>query len=140
MTALQTLAVGYDDSPDARGALRWALLLAKQVDANVMVIHASGLLEHGSEDEVTQTLTATVRRLAQEVGIDSNQVRLKISPGDPCSVLDRATQSPIDADLLVVGTRGQGARSGYLLGSTSLELAEQAAVPLVIVPCHQGEP
>jgi nucleotide-binding universal stress UspA family protein len=139
MTSIRTLAVGYDDSPDARAALHWALMLAKQADANVLVIHASGLLEHGSEDEVTQTLTATARRLAEEVGIDSNRVRLKISPGDPCSVLDRATRSPIGADLLVVGTRGEGARSGYLLGSTSLELAEHAAVPLVIVPCHQGE-
>lgn len=139
MTSFQTLAVGYDDSPDARAALRWALTLAKKVDANVVVIHATGLLEHAHVEEVTQILTASVRRLANEVGIDSKRVRLNISPGDPCSVLDRATQSPIGADLLVVGTRGEGVRSGYLLGSTSLELAEHAAVPLVIVPCHQEE-
>ncbi|HVA06494.1 MAG TPA: universal stress protein [Acidimicrobiales bacterium] len=139
MTSFQTLAVGYDDSPDARAALRWALRLAKEVDAEVMVVHATGLLEHAREEGVAQSLTATVRRLAHEVGIDPERVRLNISPGDPCSVLHRATQSPIDADMLVVGTRGEGARSGYLLGSTSLELAEHATVPLVIVPWHQEE-
>jgi len=140
MTSFQTIAVGCDDSPDARAALRWALNLANQVDAKVMVIHAGGLLEHARQERVTQNLTATVRRLANEVGIDSERVQLNISPGDPCSVLDRAAQSPIDADMLVVGTRGEGVRSGYLLGSTSLELAEHASVPLVIVPCPQGEP
>jgi nucleotide-binding universal stress UspA family protein len=33
-----------------------------------------------------------------------------------------------------VGTRGQGAHAGLLLGSTSLELAEHSTIPLVIVP------
>lgn len=139
MTSFPTIVVGYDDSPDARTALRWALTWANQVDANVMVIHASGLLEHAREKEMTKNLTATVRKLADEVGIAPERVRLNISPGDPCSVLDRATHPPVGADMLVVGTRGEGARSGYLLGSTSLELAEHAAVPLVIVPYHEGE-
>jgi nucleotide-binding universal stress UspA family protein len=39
---------------------------------------------------------------------------------------------------LVVGSRGQGAHAGHLLGSTSHELAEHARVPLVIVPTPEG--
>ena len=41
---------------------------------------------------------------------------------------------PERAVLLVVGSRGSGAHAGTLLGSTSLELAEHAPVPVTIVP------
>jgi nucleotide-binding universal stress UspA family protein len=54
--------------------------------------------------------------------------------GDPCSVLLRMAEPPEAADMLVVGSRGAGAHRGMLLGSTSLELAEHALVPLTIVP------
>jgi nucleotide-binding universal stress UspA family protein len=49
-------------------------------------------------------------------------------------VLLRAKDEPIEADLLVVGSRGQGVHAGLLLGSTSLQLAERATIPFVIVP------
>ena len=54
-------------------------------------------------------------------------------------MLSRAVGDPINADLLVVGSRGAGAHTGLLLGSTSLELAEHALVPLVIVPGHNQQ-
>jgi nucleotide-binding universal stress UspA family protein len=38
-----------------------------------------------------------------------------------------------DADLLVVGPRGQGGVAGLLLGSTAVALAQQAPCPLVVV-------
>jgi len=37
-----------------------------------------------------------------------------------------------------VGSRGASAHPGTLLGSTSLELAEHAPVPLTIVPAGPG--
>jgi len=52
-------------------------------------------------------------------------------------VMLRAIDDPVHADLLVVGSRGQGAHAGLLLGSTSLQLAERAHVPLVIVPMER---
>ena len=36
--------------------------------------------------------------------------------------------------MLVVGSRGSGAHAGTLIGSTSLELAEHARVPVTIAP------
>jgi nucleotide-binding universal stress UspA family protein len=54
------------------------------------------------------------------------------------SVLLRlATDEP--ADLVVVGTRGEGARTGALLGSTSLALAERCPCPLVIASTALGD-
>ena len=139
MSPFQTFAVGFDGSPDATAALRWALGLAKAVDAKVVVVHAVGLLEDLHGDTSSGDLGDSVRMLTIEAGIDPADVRLDMSQGDPCSVLSRAAGAPINADLVVVGSRGAGAHSGMLLGSTSLELAEHAMVPLVIVPGHKPQ-
>jgi nucleotide-binding universal stress UspA family protein len=41
--------------------------------------------------------------------------------------------------MLVVGSRGEGKRDGFLLGSTSLEVAEHATIPVVVVPFNYVE-
>jgi nucleotide-binding universal stress UspA family protein len=80
--------------------------------------------------------------MAKEIGIDEIRLRWFVDDGDACSVLLRAGAPPLDADLLVVGSRGYGKRDGLLLGSTSLEVAEHASTPVVIVPsrhaAHEG--
>jgi nucleotide-binding universal stress UspA family protein len=132
MAALSTIAVGYDGSPNADQALRWAAEVACLVNAQLVVVHAVGLLE-GAELSQHPDETAA-RRIAESVGVAPERTPWLVLDGDPCSVLLRATSSPIAADLVVVGTRGAGKHSGTLLGSTSLELAETAEMPLAIVP------
>ncbi|MGD0085018.1 MAG: universal stress protein [Acidimicrobiales bacterium] len=138
MTVLQTIAVGFDGSPDAQVAARWAFQLAGQVGVDVVVVHAVGLLEHVAGTGNAAELEDMARDLAAEAGLEPARVRWHLADGDPCSVLARAAQSPISADLLVVGSRGHGARAGLLLGSTSHELAEHSSVPLVIVPAGRA--
>jgi nucleotide-binding universal stress UspA family protein len=104
------------------------------VDAEVAVVHAVGMLEHAGHPGDTGAIEQAVQRLVTDAGFDPGRVRWCPADGDPCSVLLRATAAPLAADLLVVGSRWQGARAGLLLGSTSHELAEHATVPLVIVP------
>jgi nucleotide-binding universal stress UspA family protein len=138
MTPLQTIAVGFDGSADAEAAVRWTLKLADQLGANVVFIHAAGLLEHIDEPQAVLDLEETVWVLTSEAGLDPARARWHVSDGDPCSVLLRAADAPISADLLVVGSRGQGARVGLPLGSTSHELAEHSSIPLVIVPSRKA--
>ena len=143
MTAIRTIGVGYDGSPGAEAAVRWALGLAEQVGGDVVVVHAVGMLEHLSATDQPQhggALEADVRRIAAEVGVPEGSVRVLLLDGDPCSVLTRAAAPPIGADLLVVGSRGRGAHAGRLLGSTSHEVAEHSPVPVVIVPTERPAP
>jgi nucleotide-binding universal stress UspA family protein len=133
MAPIETVAVGFDGSPDSQAAVRWALRLTIQLDASLVFVHAAGLLEHIDEPEVVAELEETVWVLASESGLDPARGLWLVSDGDPCSVLLRAADPPISADLVVVGSRGKGAHAG-LLGSTSHELAEHAPVPVVIVP------
>jgi nucleotide-binding universal stress UspA family protein len=140
MAMIQTIAVGFDGSPDAESAVRWAIDLAKQIDGEVVVVHAIGLLEHSAQPGMVAELEETVRDLSRERGIEPARVHWHPVDGDPCSALIRSASAPIAADLVVVGSRGQGAHSGLLLGSTSLELAEHTAIPLVIVPMAGTDP
>lgn len=134
MTPIQTIAVGFDGSPDAEAAARCALELAKQLGAHLVFVHAAGLREHLDEPQAVLDLEETVWVLASEAGFDPGRARWHVDDGDPCSVLLRAGDPPISADLIVVGSRGQGNRVGLLLGSTSHELAEHTTIPIVIVP------
>ena len=132
MTPLQTIAVGFDGSPDAEAAVRWAFELARQVDARVFVVHAVGLLEHATNRKVAAELEKTVRGLTRETGLDPARVRWHRSDGDLCSFEQRLLPLPPTCWWLVRVDRG--VHAGLLLGSTSHELVEHAAVPLVIVP------
>jgi nucleotide-binding universal stress UspA family protein len=134
VSTAQTIAVGFDGSVASESALRWALHFAVDNENSVLLVHAVGLLEHLGQRDVSVEFEETVNRLCLEAGIDRSRVRWHVSDGDACSVLLRVTASPTFATLLVVGTRGQGAHGGHLLGSTSLQLAERSTVPLVIVP------
>jgi nucleotide-binding universal stress UspA family protein len=134
MSSFRTISVGFDGSPDAGAAVRWAFELAMKVGAEVVVLHAVGLLEHATHPQRTAELEHAVGEIACELGIEKSRTRWHIADGDPCSVLLRSIDVPIDADLLVVGSRGRGVHANLLLGSTSHELAEHATVPVVTVP------
>lgn len=129
----RVIAVGYDGSPDAAAALRWAASVAARTGAELRVVHAVGLLEHaGMADRPGKDAALA---LAAESGLDQAQVHWQRVDGEPASVLVR--QADHGAELLVVGTRGFWGHPG-VLGSTSLELAERAPVPVVIVPRGDG--
>lgn len=134
MKTLETIAVGFDDSPDSRAAARWAMSLASRVDATVVIVHAVGLMDRFEGRDSAPDIEESLQRLCDDCDFDRARVRVHVSNGDACSVLLRAADDPISADLLIVGSRGQGKHPGLLLGSTSLELAEHATVPVVIVP------
>jgi len=46
MTSPLKIAVGYDGSSESEMAIRWALYIAIATNAQVTVVHATGLLEH----------------------------------------------------------------------------------------------
>jgi nucleotide-binding universal stress UspA family protein len=134
MSLFRTICVGYDGSPDASAAVRWAFDLAMTVGADVVVLRAVGLLEHAKHSEHMAGFEQAVDKIVVETGMEGSRVRWQVADGDPCSVLLRSVDAPIDADLLVVGSRGRGIHTNMLLGSTSHEVAEHVTVPLVIVP------
>lgn len=134
MSSIESVAVGFDGSPDSVDAVRWAAALSASLKARLMVIHAVGLLEHAGLSDRLPPHRETAMGIAVDAGLEETRVEWLVLDGDPCSALLRATSPPHSAGLLVVGTRGSDHHGGSILGSTSLELAENAKIPVTIVP------
>jgi nucleotide-binding universal stress UspA family protein len=122
--SVHTIAVGVDGSEAARLAFDWATALARSLDAELVVVHAVGLLEHRAH-EALDWLDA----------LDAHGVptRTVVRDGNPALTL-QAVGREEGADLLVVGSRGIGGAPSRLLGSTSAQLVRESGVPVVVVP------
>jgi len=57
--------------------------------------------------------------------------------GDPADEIVAYADS-VDADVIVVGTRGHGPIAGALLGSVSQRVLRDARLPVLVVPLRQS--
>ncbi|MFI5042899.1 MAG: universal stress protein [Acidimicrobiales bacterium] len=131
---MRTIVVGVDGSEDSRLAVAWTADLAGPLGARVVAVHAVGLLEHERGDPEAHHLLPKLTEWIADLGVlPASSVDPRLIQGDPVEALLRVARDE-PADLVVVGSRGIGARTGTMLGSTSLELAERCPCPLVIVP------
>ena len=137
------IVVGVDGSATSQEALRWAVRLGEVLGAEVVAIHALGLLDRWHDPDASarswrRTLCDLVERtwcgpLARSPGSH----RVEVRDGDPVDVLLAAAEDE-PADLLVVGSRGVGDRPELALGSTSLQVLQAARVPVLVVPDAPG--
>jgi nucleotide-binding universal stress UspA family protein len=82
-------------------------------------------------DSLTEEVNLVRRRLGPLAGVDVEEI---LEPGnDPARlILGQAEAAP--ADLIVIGTRGQRAGDGALLGSVSSAVVRHATRPVLLVP------
>jgi nucleotide-binding universal stress UspA family protein len=144
MTArLERILVGVDGSDNGTRALEWAMLLARQGDAEVIAVHAIGLLahlgpgpgvpSHAHLQELRQTFETEWCAPLRHNPVRS---RLLLVDGAPVQVLLSVAQSE-KIDVIVVGSRGVGGFPELSLGSTSHQLAQHAECPVLIVPADR---
>jgi nucleotide-binding universal stress UspA family protein len=129
---LERIVVGVDGSTNSVVALEWAAGLAKRVGAEVIAVHSLGLLESSHRGDTVADFESVW--CAPLDGTDVPNRRI-VRDGNPVSVL-LAVAGDESADLLVVGSRGVGEHPERLLGSTSTQVAQQADVPVVVVPAR----
>lgn len=138
------LIVGVDGSAAGLRALDWAVTEAIRHELSLRLVHGSlweryesvrpdVRTESTSDELVAEHIVASaaerVARMAPEL-----EVTTALAPSAPGMALLREGER---AFAIVVGTRGRGAVSGMLLGSTSLEVAAYATCPVIVV---RGEP
>ena len=134
------VVVGVDGSPGSATALLFALEEARLRGTTLHVVWAWQV------PAMTYTVDADIADLSAEVetqagkaldaalaDLDVGDVPLEehVLEGHPAGVL---LDAGAGADLLVVGSRGQGGFARLLLGSVGHEVAQHAPCPTVIVP------
>jgi nucleotide-binding universal stress UspA family protein len=118
---------GVDDSESAKGAVRVARALSRELDLGLIFVR---VLDDDSSDE---TISAVVERpewlSAQATDTDSGAGWL-VDVGHPADRLVAAAGEE-EASMFVVGSSGP--RSS-LLGSVSADVSRRAPCPVVVVP------
>ena len=125
---VRTVVVGVDPSPNARAAFEWARTFASAFGADLVAVHAVGLLEHASA-----RASASSAKWWDELDAPEVELRRVMRDGNPVSLL-QAVRDEENADLVVVGSRGKGGAPSVQLGSTSSQLLRSGTVPIVVVP------
>lgn len=145
MTVFKRLVVGVDGSADSGRALDLAVTLAECFGAEVVAVHAVGLLAHlGSGPPVpSQSHIDELRNTFESdwcAGLRSSGIthRMLLLDGPPALKLLEAADSE-HADMIVVGSRGSGATAGLRLGSTSHRVVEHSRCPVLVVPPEHAD-
>ena len=137
---MKTIVLALDGSEGSARATPVAVSLARQSGARIVVAHvderivAKGDMPslRADEDEVFKRIESEVKHLADD-GIDASIERKVIVLGGPAhEIADIADE--VDADVIVVGTRGQSQIAGLLLGSVTMRLLHIAKRPVLAVP------
>jgi nucleotide-binding universal stress UspA family protein len=147
---MKKILIATDGSESGREAIEFGLELAEEHAAEVMFVHVVPVLDRSFAngvgvpaavphqiDELDRKPLEDALALAAERDVDSKAELLAGLPADEIV----AYADSIDADLIVVGSRGRGAFATALLGSVSRGVLHEARRPVLVVRgAHVREP
>jgi len=139
------IVVGIDGSDHSINAYLWALDEAKRRDAEVTALFAwqMPLIGNPAAFDRDEIESAAQRFLNEQLdGVQSTDgvtVNRIVAQGDPSSSLMEACKR-VDAEMLVLGSRGRGGFAGLLLGSVGQECASHAPCPVLICKANGTAP
>jgi nucleotide-binding universal stress UspA family protein len=132
--------LGYDGSDGSKAALNVAVDLAKQLGQKLVIVYAYEVSQFGGEvQDLAKTLhergedvNAGALASAKDAGVDAESL---IESGDKADTLARLA-SDRGASMVVIGSRGESALKGLVLGSVSHKLLHLSTTPVLVVPTH----
>lgn len=140
---MKKILIAIDGSESAREALEFGLELAVEQGATPFLVHVAPAVEvlpftsfgvaaptvpHELDEQDRAPLKEAAETAARK-GIDAKTVLLLGNPADEIV----AYGDTIDADLIVVGTRGHRALASALLGSVSRGVLHESRRPVLVV-------
>jgi nucleotide-binding universal stress UspA family protein len=136
----KTIIWASDGSEHATRALELARGLAEAHSAKLIAVHVKEItVGRGGgypvlydEEEIEKQIQGQADEL-KDAGLDATYEQKGTTAGGAAhAIADAASED--GADLIVVGTRGQGPLSGLLLGSVTNRLLHVAPCPVLAVP------
>ena len=136
----KTIIWATDGSANADRALAYATQLAHEADCPLVAVHSKELLTGraggypllADEDDVEGKIAKQVEE-AKGDGLDARVIFAGGIAGHAANTIAEVAAAH-GADLIVVGTRGQTAFAGLMLGSVAQRLLHVAPCPVLAVP------
>lgn len=133
----RTIAVAYDDTDEAKAALKRAEVVALAcrativvftVAAPVTVVPGAAGYTPAIPPEAGPIVTRAVKSVDEQLAATG-----RVLSGQPGPALADACEE-VGADLVVAGSRGYGPLARVFLGSVSTQLMHKAPCPVLVVP------
>lgn len=130
-TATGPVVCGYDGSDDARRAVAWAAIWARDHGTTLEVISADRAVGRVvAFDETARTnVIGAMREQVSDLVVD-DQTTYRVIADTPVRALIEAGGS---ASAIVVGSRGLTAREDFAMGSTSAGVVEHSTCPVIVI-------
>lgn len=134
------IVCGVDGSPASQRALEWALAEARYRGCRLRAVTAwewdgvEQMVAAGTAAEARSQVEMVQRRAlldALETIEDPPEIERRLERGRPSEALCTAS---LDAEMLVVGSRGHTTVHDTFVGSTSQRAIRHAACPVVVLP------
>jgi nucleotide-binding universal stress UspA family protein len=137
---VRKILIATDGSPEAREAVRYGLELAVEDEAAVTLLQVIPptdwtKLEYGAliRPEELRLRRGFALAEAEQLGAEHGvSVTSDVVAGIPADEIVTYADS-IDADLIVIGSRGRGAVASALLGSVSRAVVQHARRPVLVL-------
>jgi nucleotide-binding universal stress UspA family protein len=141
---MKQILIATDGSASAQEAVEFGLELAADQGAEPVFIHVAPAVDTppvpgfgiggpaSMPHELGQLDRASLDRAAALAAQKGFEARTELAVGIPVDEIVACADS-IDADLIVVGSRGHGAIAGALLGSVSLGVLHKTRRPVMVV-------
>lgn len=136
MNTVKQILVAIDRSAMATEALKRAIFIANEKDAQLFIIHViepslieSPFVQSIDENEIKKVLREQIDQLNAESKL---KYILFVESGSAAPAITLKAQKT-KADLLIVGTHGKDDISSNYFGSTTLKLIQNTHIPVLIV-------
>jgi nucleotide-binding universal stress UspA family protein len=144
---MEILAVGYNDSPAAQAARRWAIHYARDRDAEIRLVYVVSSLAEWElaaiqvntdpmHHELDQRLRGEWSQPLRDAGVHYETQLLTGRPTEELMHYARRER----ASLIVIGMSPHGTLAELYFGSTTHSLLHHALRPVVAVPADWTDP
>jgi nucleotide-binding universal stress UspA family protein len=141
----ETIVVGTDGSPTARQAVVHAAQLAALCNARLHIVHAyrppqsvlvADVATIAVPADMHQHAAEAARQICADAATEAKRLGATVeehtAPADPADALINVAEN-VDADLLVVGSRGMSGVRRFVLGSVPNKVSHHSPCNLLIV-------
>jgi nucleotide-binding universal stress UspA family protein len=149
MKNIKNILVPTDFSETARNAFHYAMRFAETLDATITVVHVKEYILPTDEVLLSPTSSIDINRMTDDAmsefindreGYQASgsvmvhtKVHTKVLEGNPVRCIVGLSEED-NTDLIIVGSTGAQDIISKIIGKTSLEVANQAQCPVMLIP------